>query len=68
MLSILTGLKFCCLEKSLQMVSMWMAVQFCHLVNDLLITKQTEGLTLSQMTNFRLFQTEKVCRRQFQIR
>ena len=24
-------------------------------------------LTLSQMTNFRLFQTERVCRRQFQI-
>ena len=26
------------------------------------------GLTLSQTTNFRLFQTERVCRRQFQIR
>ena len=25
------------------------------------------GLTLSQTTNFRLFQTERVCRRQFQI-
>ena len=25
-------------------------------------------LTLSQMTNFTLFQTERVCRRQFQIR
>ena len=25
------------------------------------------GLTLSQMTNFRLFQTERVCRQQFQI-
>ena len=25
-------------------------------------------LTLSQTTNFRLFQTERVCRRQFQIR
>ena len=24
-------------------------------------------LTLSQTTNFRLFQTERVCRRQFQI-
>ena len=24
-------------------------------------------LTLSQMTNFRLFQTERVCRRQFQV-
>ena len=27
----------------------------------------TSPLTLSQMTNFRLFQTETVCRRQFQI-
>ena len=26
-----------------------------------------KGLTVSQMTNFRLFQTERVCRRQFQI-
>ena len=25
------------------------------------------SLTLSQMTNFRLFQTERVCRQQFQI-
>ena len=25
------------------------------------------NLTLSQMINFRLFQTQKVCRRQFQI-
>ena len=25
------------------------------------------GLTLSQTTNFRLFQTERVCRRQFQM-
>ena len=25
------------------------------------------SLTLSQTTNFRLFQTERVCRRQFQI-
>ena len=25
------------------------------------------GLTLSQTTNFRLFQTERVCRQQFQI-
>ena len=25
------------------------------------------GLTHYQMTNFRLFQTERVCRRQFQI-
>ena len=31
--------------------------------------KQTQPfyLTLSQTTNFRLFQTEKACRRQFQI-
>ena len=28
---------------------------------------EKNGLTLSQMTNFRLFQTEKVSRRQFQI-
>ena len=26
-----------------------------------------KGLTLSQMTNFRLFQTERVCRRQFKL-
>ena len=26
-----------------------------------------DKLTLSQTTNFRLFQTERVCRRQFQI-
>ena len=25
------------------------------------------NLTLSKMTNFRLFQTEKVCRRQFEV-
>ena len=31
---------------------------------DLLITGNS-SLTLSQMTNFRLFQTERVCRRQF---
>ena len=24
-------------------------------------------ITLSQMTNFRLFQTERVCRQQFQV-
>ena len=27
----------------------------------------THSLTLSQTTNFRLFQTERVCRRQFQV-
>ena len=27
----------------------------------------SKGLTLSQTTNFRLFQTERVCRRQFEI-
>ena len=38
----------------------------------LLLMRQNEylwskGLTLSQTTNFRLFQTERLCRRQFQI-
>ena len=28
---------------------------------------KTQDLTLSQTTNFRLFQTERICRRQFQI-
>ena len=29
--------------------------------------KKCKGLTFSQTTNFRPFQTERVCRRQFQI-
>ena len=33
----------------------------------LLFSKFSEPLTLSQMTNFRLYQIERVCRRQFQI-
>ena len=28
---------------------------------------QKKGLILSQMTNFRLFQTDRVCKRQFKI-
>ena len=35
--------------------------------NVLQLAQQPQGLTLSQMTNFRLFQTERVCRQQFQI-
>ena len=38
-------------------------------VKNMLFYKLTEptSLTLSQTTNFRLFQIERVCRRQFQI-
>ena len=32
---------------------------------DYVIMSLIQRLTLSQMTNFRLFQTERVCRRQF---
>ena len=42
---------------------------FIWLVDDILLDKMNHrwALTLSQMTNFRLFQTERVCRQQFQI-
>ena len=43
---------FCCL----QMLSVWSEI----LLSDI-------ELTHNQMTNFRLFQTERVCRQQFQI-
>ena len=33
----------------------------------LMLHRYLVSLTLSQMTNFRLFQTERVCRRQFSI-
>ena len=42
----------------LQMLSIYTSLKCCHL---------GKQLTHYQMTNFRLFQTERVCRRQFQI-
>ena len=38
------------------------------LIRVLCLTKAAKGLFLSQTTNFRLFQTERVCRWQFHIR
>ena len=40
----------------LQMLPIWASLKFFHL------GKSYKGLTLSQMTNFRLFQTQRVCR------
>ena len=42
----------------LQMLSIWSCPKFCHLVKE---------LTLSQTTNFTLYQTDRLCRLQFQI-
>ena len=42
----------------------WPAISFDIYCIDI---NAIENLTLSQMTNFRLFQTETVCRPQFQI-
>ena len=36
-----------------------------HVDKNLVAHEEFIGLTLSQTTNFRLFQTERVCRRQF---
>ena len=38
---------------------------FLHFPQSFQKTSFSGSLTLSQMTNFKLFQTERVCRRQF---
>ena len=53
---------FCCL----QMLSIWTSLKIWRLVqvNPFI---RWQILTFSQTTNYRLFQTEKLCRRQFQL-
>ena len=62
----------CSLKCRLQFVSIWTSLKLCRLVidyggNTMMMYVSIIRLTHYQTTNFRLFQTERVCRRQFQI-
>ena len=60
MLSIWVSFKFCCLVMKNE--------KFSHTSKMIAFVDYNLKLNLSQTTNFRLFHTEKVRRRQFQIR
>ena len=51
---------FCCL----QMLSVWTSLKLCRLVE---INRNRHKLIPFPINEFRLFQTERLCRRQFQI-
>ena len=55
-----------CLIRCLQMLLIWTELK-AFKRHTTLLNHWILWLTLSQMTNFRLFQIERVCRRQFQI-
>ena len=56
--------KFGISGKGLSIISHWIFPQCFFFISG---TKSKNNLTLSQTTNFRLFQTERLCRQPFQI-
>ena len=66
-LTCLCFLCFCCFTSWPSSPFASWSVRFSAKVRFYLAPSRRKCLTLSQMTNFRLFQTERVCRRQFRI-